>query len=105
VIARAIKLVLRATGWLLTPIAVLATAALGATIAAMVAPRLSPTAGVVVAGIGGLIGATLGLWWWTRLLRQSPELRDVLAMTPEGVPTEKAMTEVLGNDPPPSPPE
>jgi hypothetical protein len=50
-----------------------------------------------------VLGASLGLWLWLRFLRGSPELRDVLAVTPEGVPTEAAMAEVLGEDPPAAP--
>lgn len=101
-IARAARLLVRAAGWLLTPIAIIIAAGIGATIGAVVAPRMSPTAGVVTAMIGGLLGATLGLMGWLRLLRESPELRDVLAVTPRGVPTEAAMADVIGVDPPTS---
>jgi uncharacterized membrane protein YeaQ/YmgE (transglycosylase-associated protein family) len=93
-------MVFHAAGWLLTPIATILAASLGATVGALIAQRASPTTGVIVALIGGLVGASLGLWVWLRFLRGSPELRDVLAVTPEGVPTEEAIAEVLGDDPP-----
>jgi hypothetical protein len=103
VIARVARILLHGAGWLLTPIVTILAASIGATIATLVAPRVSPTGGVVLALIGGLVGAGLGLWLWLRLLRGSPELQDVLAVTPEGVPTEAAMADVLGEDPPAAP--
>jgi hypothetical protein len=100
VIQRIVRVLFHLAGWLLTPIAAVATAALGATVGLAVAPRLSPTGGIVVGIIGGLLGATIGLWLWLRLLRGSPALQDVLAVTPEGVPTPDALDEVLGPDSP-----
>ncbi|HET9132878.1 MAG TPA: hypothetical protein VFN90_01115 [Gemmatimonadales bacterium] len=97
-LARIGRALLRIAGWLLTPFAATLAAALGATITAMVAPTLSPTAGVAVAFAGGLAGAGLGLWLWVRILRGSPELRDVLAVTAEGVPTQSALDDILGAD-------
>lgn len=97
---RLLRLVFRLGGWLMTPVVTILAAALGATIGAMVAPRLSPLTGVIVALVSGVIAAALGLWLWSRLLRRSPELRDVLQVTAEGVPTERAMDEIIGNDPP-----
>ena len=99
-IARVARILLHGAGWLLTPIVTILSASVGATIGTLVAPRFSPMHGLIIAAIGGLIGATLGLWLWLRFLRGSPELRDVLAVTPEGVPTEAALTEVIGEDPP-----
>jgi hypothetical protein len=98
VLQRILRLALRAGGWLLTPIIVVLAATLGATIATLPSASFSPTTALVIAAVGGVLGAGLGLWLWTRLLRQSPELRDVLHVTPEGVPTEEAMTDVLGQD-------
>jgi hypothetical protein len=103
VIARVARILLHTAGWLLTPIVTILAAGLGATIGTLVAPTVSPGVGVIIAAIGGLIGAILGLWIWLRLLRGSPELREVLAVTPEGVPTEAAMAEVIGQDPPATP--
>ena len=95
-LARIGRSLLRIAGWLLTPFAATLAAALGATITAMVAPSLSPTAGVVVTFLGGLAGAGVGLWLWVRVLRGSPELQQVLAVTPEGVPTQSALDDILG---------
>ena len=102
-LARVARILLHGAGWLLTPIVTILAAGIGATIATLVAPRFSPTNGVIIAGLGGLTGATLGLWAWLRFLRGSPELREVLAVTPEGVPTEEAIAEVIGEDPPAAP--
>ena len=102
-IARVARVLLHGAGWLLTPIVTIFAASIGATIGTLVAPRFSPTNGVIVAAIGGLIGAAGGLWLWLRFLKGSPELREVLAVTPEGVPTEEAMAEVIGEDPPAAP--
>lgn len=102
-LARVARILLHGAGWLLTPIVTILSAGVGATIATVVAPRFSPTNGVIIAGIGGLAGASVGLWLWLRFLRGSPELREVLAVTPEGVPTEEAITEVIGEDPPAAP--
>ena len=98
--ARVARILLHTAGWLLTPVVTILAASIGATIGTLVALRLSPTSGVIVVSIGGLIGAAGGLWIWLRLLRRSPELQEVLAVTPEGVPTEEAMIEVIGEDPP-----
>lgn len=102
---RVARLLFRLGGWLLTPIVTIIAAGTGATIAAMVAPSVSPTTGVIFATGGGLVGAGLGLWLWLRLLRESPELRDVLHVTPEGVPSDDAVNDVIGQDPPQSSPE
>ncbi len=98
-IAQAARLLVRAAGWLLTPIATIVAAALGALVGASLSARLSPVGGLAVSSVGGLIGATVGLTLWLRLLRRSPELRDVLAVTTEGVPTDQGIAEVLGTDP------
>ena len=98
-IAKAARLLVRAAGWLLTPIATIVTAALGALVGASLSVRLSPAGGLAASLVAGLIGATIGLAAWLRLLRRSPELRDVLAVTPEGVPTDQGIAEVLGPEP------
>lgn len=97
-IARVARLLVRGAGWLLTPVVTILAALLGATIGAMVASTLSPLAGIVVTAAAGLLAASVGLWLWLRLLSHSPELREVLAVTPEGVPTDAGIAEVLGGD-------
>lgn len=98
-ISRLAQLLLRLVGWIMTPLVVIAAAALGATVAALPAPRLGIRTGLIVAAIGGLIGASLGFWGWLQLLSRSPELRDVLHVTSEGVPTEAAASESVDSDP------
>jgi hypothetical protein len=100
VIRRIVRIVLHLAGWLLTPIAAVLAAAIGATIGMMIAPRLTPTGGLLAGALGGLAGATVGLWLWLRLLRRSPVLQDVLAVTPEGVPTPDALDDVIGPESP-----
>ena len=99
-IRRFVRALFHLGGWLLTPIAAVLTAALGSTLVLLMAPGLSSTAGLVVALLGGLVGAAVGLWLWLRLLRRSPALQDVLAVTPEGVPTRDALEDALGPDSP-----
>lgn len=98
-LARAARLLLRIAGWLLTPIVVTVGAALGAIIGAMIAPRFSPTGGLVAMGITGLAGASAGMWGWVRLLRGSSRLREALAVTPDGVPQADAVEALMTADP------
>lgn len=93
-LARAARLILRVAGWMLTPVVLTLTAALGATIVAMVAPLRAPGSALLLMAVGGLAGALLGLIAWERLLGRSPSLRAALAVTPEGVP-EPAAVEAL----------
>jgi hypothetical protein len=88
VVARLARLLLRFLGWVLTPLVVLAAAGIGATVLSMVAPRFSVRTGVVLTALGGTVGATAGFLGWMRLLARSRELRDVLHVTAEGVPTD-----------------
>lgn len=99
-LARAARVLVRLAGWLVTPVAALIAAAIGATIAAVVAPRFSPMTGVWIMAAGGLVGAIVGLWAWLRLLRGSPQLQEALAVTPEGVPRQDAIDEIMTGDAP-----
>ena len=99
-LARAARIIIRVAGWLVTPIAALLAAALGATIAAMVAPAVSPMTGLWIMGGGGLVGAIVGLALWLRMLRGSPQLRDALAVTEEGVPRSEAIDELMTGEMP-----
>jgi len=96
-VARLARLILRLAGWVLTPLVVLAAATLGATVLSMVAPRVSVRTALVLTAAGGMAGAIAGFWSWMRLLARSRELRDVLHVTAEGVPTDDVTT------PPPEP--
>ncbi|MEO5800264.1 MAG: hypothetical protein ABIZ70_02635 [Gemmatimonadales bacterium] len=94
-LARVARRTLRVAGWLLTPIVLTITAIIGATIGAMVAPRFSPTGGLLVTAIAGLIGACLGLVVWEKILGRSPELRAALALTAEGIPEPAVVEEMV----------
>ena len=94
VLARAARFLLRVAGWLLTPVVLTLTAALGATIVAVVAPLRAPDTAILLMAVGGLVGAVLGLLAWERLLGRSPALRAALAVTAEGLP-EPAAVEAL----------
>ncbi len=97
-IRRLVRLLVRLAGWLLTPLVVILAAFLGATIAAVVAPPFSTTVAAVLVVVAGLFAATIGLLLWIRLLRESPELQDALAVTPEGVPRDAEVDLILGGD-------
>lgn len=83
---------------MVTPIAAMFAAAVGATIGAMVASRFSPTAGLILVVIAGVIGAGLGVWLWLRMIRRSPNLQASLAVTPEGAPRPDVVDELIGTD-------
>ena len=95
-IQRAIRIAFRLAGWLLIPFVAVLAAFLGATLAALAAPRFSPATALIVTLAGGLIGAGVGFWLWLRIIRGSPELQEALAVTPDGVPTEGAIEEMIG---------
>jgi hypothetical protein len=105
VIQRILRLILHLGGWILTPLVAVLAAALGATITLFVAQSFSTKTALVLATIGGLLGATGGMWVWLRFLRRSPAVRDVLSVTPQGVPTADALAEVIGTDIPESEPD
>lgn len=104
-LARIARLLLRIVGWLLTPLAITAAAAIGATALATIAPQFSTGRALIITAVGGLLGAVLGFWGWTKLLQRSHGLREVLQVTSEGVPTQQGLDEVVGRDEPGLPPE
>lgn len=83
---RAVRLMLRATGWVLTPLILVAAAAIGAAVGLLVAAPLSLNAGVAATLACALAGATVVLVLWVRLLRRRPEIRKALDLTPSGLP-------------------
>lgn len=95
-IRRVVRVVFRIASWLLTPLVVALAAALGATAAATAAPLFSTTIAIAVVALVGLASAGLGLLLWLRLLRGSPELRQALAVTPQGTPLESEVDLILG---------
>ena len=103
-IRQAVRLLLRLLGWLLTPLAVTLAAAIGATIGTTVAPLSSPVTGLLLTAAGALLAGAIGLWLWLRLVRATPALQDVLAVSPSGVPTQEAIEELIHPDHPEDPP-
>lgn len=95
-IRRAIRLLVRLAGWLLTPLVLALAAALGATAMAVVAPMVSTSLALGLVALAGVAAAGVGLWLWLGLLRVSPELQEVLAVTPEGVPLDSEVDAILG---------
>jgi len=62
------------------------------------APAFSAVTGVMVVAAGGLAGAVIGLALWIRVLRGSPQLQEVLAVTPEGVPLPDVVEELMAGE-------
>lgn len=84
---RALHLLLRVFGWLLTPLLAWAASFLGATAGTVLSARVgSPTAALVVTAACGAAAGFTVLLLWLRLLRRSPEVREALAVSTEGVP-------------------
>lgn len=84
---RLLKFILRFVGWLLTPLVAWAASFFGAWLMALAAPTFDDSSiGLVLAVAGGAVGAISATVLWMRLLRRSPELRDVLQVTKEGIP-------------------
>jgi hypothetical protein len=84
---RAKLFLLRASGWLLTPVVALAASFLGASLGTALAAALpDPMHGVALTI---LIGGTAGfvtVHYWLRALRHSPRLQHALHVLPDGTP-------------------
>jgi ABC-type enterochelin transport system permease subunit len=91
---RAVRLVFRVAGWLLTPLVLTTAAAIGAAIGLVFAPRFPPQTALIITVACAFVAAVIGLMLWVRLLRRSPRLRETFAVTSEGVP-ESALVEQL----------
>jgi HAMP domain-containing protein len=84
---RFLKFILRFVGWLLTPLVAWAASFFGAWLMALAAPTFDDSSiGLILAVAGGAVGAISATVLWMRLLRRSPELREVLQVTEEGIP-------------------
>ena len=82
-----LRFVARLAGWLLTPLVAWAASFFGAWLGALLAGGVTDSGRglLTMLGVGALfaIGATVA-WMW--FLRRSPELRESLGLTEEGVP-------------------
>ena len=77
----------RALGWLLTPLVAWAAAFVGAWLGATVAGtfRSSTVGAWIVIGFGAAFGI-VAAWAWLHYLRTHPKLQRTLAVAPDGTP-------------------
>jgi len=74
-------------GWLLTPFLAWAASFFGAVGGALIAMRMrDPVQGLAVTALCGALTGFATLILWLRYLRQTPEAREVLAVTEDGTP-------------------
>jgi len=93
---RWIRLLFRAFGWLLTPFMAWAASFFGCVAGAMLATRIrDPFTGLIVTAVTGGVAGFTGLLLWLRLLRQSPEIREALAVSADGTPDIVAALPIL----------
>ena len=84
---RWLRLVFRVFGWLLTPFLAWAASFFGAVGGALVAMRMDdPVDGLAVTALCGAVTGFAAIILWLHYLRQSPEVRVVLAVTEDGTP-------------------
>lgn len=84
---RWLRLLFRVFGWLLTPFLAWAASFFGAVGGALIAMRMDdPVRGLGVTALCGALAGFATLILWLRYLRQTPEVRQVLAVTEDGTP-------------------
>ena len=84
---RWVKILFRIFGWLLTPFLAWAASFFGAVGGALIAMKMQdPVQGLAVTALCGAITGFAALIFWLRYLRQTPEAREVLAVTEDGTP-------------------
>lgn len=84
---RGLRLLFRIFGWLLTPFLAWAASFFGAVAGALLAMKLGdPFRGLAITALCGGLAGFACLIAWLRYLRQSPEIREVLAVTEDGTP-------------------
>jgi lipid-A-disaccharide synthase-like uncharacterized protein len=84
---RWLRLLFRVFGWLLTPFLAWAASFFGAVGGALIAMRMrDPVEGLAVTAVCGALAGFAVLILWLRYLRQTPEMREVLAVTEDGTP-------------------
>ena len=105
-----LRFLLRFLGWLLTPLVAWAASFFGAVAGALLAMNLDdPVRGLAVTAVCGGLAGFAALIAWLHYLRRSPEVREVLAVTPDGTPdtTEFSVVPEVPqeiSEPEPSPP-
>jgi hypothetical protein len=89
---RWLRLVFRIFGWLLTPFLAWAASFFGAVAGALIAMRMDdPVNGLAVTAVCGAATGFAAILLWLHYLRQSPEAREVLAVTEDGTPDTVSM--------------
>jgi hypothetical protein len=89
---RWLRLLFRIFGWLLTPFLAWAASFFGAVGGALIAMRIEdPVDGLAVTALCGAVTGFAGIILWLHYLRQSPEAREVLAVTEDGTPDTVAL--------------
>jgi hypothetical protein len=84
---RWLRLFFRIFGWLLTPFLAWAASFFGAVGGALIAMRLAnPIKGLAVTALCGAVAGFAALIAWLGYLRQSPEVRQALAVMEDGTP-------------------
>ncbi|MBA3522219.1 MAG: hypothetical protein H0T90_06950 [Gemmatimonadales bacterium] len=84
---RWLAILFRIFGWLLTPFLAWAASFFGAVGGALLAMRVEdPIEGLAITAICGAVTGFAALLAWLHLLRASPEIRQVLAVTVDGTP-------------------
>ena len=89
---RWLRLVFRVFGWLLTPFLAWAASFFGAVGGALIAMRIAnPLDGLAVTALCGAATGFAAIIAWLHYLRQSPEVREALAVTEDGTPDTVAL--------------
>jgi len=98
---RAKLVLLRASGWLLTPIVALAAAFVGALVGTVLATLLpNPIHGVVLTILLGGAAGFVTVHYWLHALRHSPRLQHALHVLPDGTPEAAAVGDDEGPEEP-----
>jgi uncharacterized membrane protein AbrB (regulator of aidB expression) len=102
---KAVRVLARILGWLLTPLVALAASFLGATFAAtMVANHADPRRGLIFSFVGAMAMAVFVSWLWLRTLRHAPHVREALSLDEGGLPTGDIFEHETAPPPPEVPP-
>jgi hypothetical protein len=96
---RWVRLLFRAFGWLLTPFLAWAASFFGAVGGALIAMNMrDPVQGLAVTAVCGAVTGFAALLIWLRYLRQTPEAREVLAVTEDGTPDTVGLASISSSE-------
>ena len=84
---RWLRAMVRVFGWLLTPFLAWAASFFGAVVGALLAMRVrEPRNGILVTAVVGGVVSFIAIHLWLRFLRRHRQVREALAVSPEGTP-------------------